>query len=376
MADASFNLQYTCDFSFQGRIWLIVIAAFLSQLKVHGQTQDSDTRKMDADPASVDQSGVPPEGFIRIPNYSPPVSAFEANDIDQLPSDVRARFDKAYAEYQDAVRDSLEHEVHQRENNALLAEAERRLSSLPHEEAEIRTAFNELPPDWRNIFQTANPAQQIWLKAVGDCSAVKVHQQLVSEASFRPLMAWWAERIYTDESLSIFVSAFQLPGESKSIVPLVIGDGSESTARQEKFLAEYLTLLQRHHDRHAEELTKAGAGQEIPPSLPGLFCRKMANHTQHAICTSIKHAFAKPEQKTGVDRIKQAINKCNEVWPQWGEYHNKNSEREMMALSLDASDAAPEPPKTTGGRFMMMWVNLAALLAIALWFGFSRLKKV
>ncbi len=50
MADTSFNLQYTCDFSFQGRIWLIVIAAFLSQLKVHGQTQDSDTRKMDADP--------------------------------------------------------------------------------------------------------------------------------------------------------------------------------------------------------------------------------------------------------------------------------------------------------------------------------------
>ncbi len=102
----------------------------------------------------------------------------------------------------------------------------------------------------------------------------------------------------------------------------------------------------------------------------------MANHTQHAICTSIKHAIAKPEQKTGVERIKQAINKCNEIWPQWSEYHNKKSEREMMALSLDASDAAPEPLKTADGRFMMLWVNLAALLAIALWFGFSRLKKV
>ncbi len=110
---------------------------------------------------------MPPEGVHKNSEYSPPVSAFEANDIDQLPSDVRARFDKAYAEYQVAVRDSLEDEVHQRENDALLAEAERRLSSLPHEEAEIRTAFNELPPDWRDIFQTANPAQQILAEGVG-----------------------------------------------------------------------------------------------------------------------------------------------------------------------------------------------------------------
>ncbi len=78
MADTSFNLQYTATFlsgTDLAYCHCSLLVSVESPRADPGFRYQEDGRR----PGSVDQSDVPPEGFKRIPNYSPPVSAFEAN---------------------------------------------------------------------------------------------------------------------------------------------------------------------------------------------------------------------------------------------------------------------------------------------------------
>ncbi|QDV53184.1 hypothetical protein [Gimesia fumaroli] len=249
--------------------------------------------------------------------------------IDDLPPEKRKRFDQAYENWQSALKyeRELEHKI--LEENQLLGTAVKKLHrELSTRESQLRQEIRKLPSGWNTILQPKNsPERQRWVIAFHRANLGKVYQELAEDDLFRPLLAWWAQFVFTDERLKSFVFKEDLKGL------ILENQKNDSTLTNEEYLKELLAMYERHSNRHAEELHAAQTDLQVPDELPKLLTDLTRIDTQHLICSTYKRlSVPPPELGVAKQNTEQVAQTLTLIWPQWHLYHKAESQRLLKEL--------------------------------------------
>ena len=249
--------------------------------------------------------------------------------IDDLPPEKRKRFDQAYKNWQSALK--IERELQHRilEENQLLGTAVNKLNGeLPTRESQIKTEIRKLPTGWNTILQPKNsPVRQRWVIAFHRANLGKVYQELAEDELFRPLLAWWAQFVFTDENLNSFVFKEDLKGS------ILENQKNDSTFSNEEYLNTLLAMNERHSNRHLEELHAAQTDLQVPAELPKLLTDLSRINAQHLICSTYKRlSIPPPELGVARQNTEKATQDLTQIWPQWHLYHKAESQRLLKEL--------------------------------------------
>ncbi len=204
--------------------------------------------------------------------------------IDDLPPEKRKQFDQAYENWQSALKHEREWEHKILEENPLPGTAVKILNGeLSTREAQLKQEIRKLPAGWNTILQRKNsPERQRWLIAFHQANLSKCYQESAEDKQFRPLLAWWAKFVFTNENLKSFVFEEDLKGS------ILEKRKNDSTLTNEAYLKELLAMYERHSSRYQEELHAAQKDLQVPDELPKLLTDLTRIDIQHLICSTYK----------------------------------------------------------------------------------------
>ncbi|QDT44960.1 hypothetical protein Pan241w_50770 [Gimesia alba] len=249
--------------------------------------------------------------------------------IDDLPPEKRKRFDQAYKNWQSALKIERELQLKILEENQLLGTAVKKLNGeLSTRESQLKQELSKLPSGWNTILQPKNsPERQRWVIAFHRANLGKVYQELAEDKQFRPLLAWWAQFVFTDERLKSFVFKEDLKGS------ILENQKNDSTLTNEEYLNTLLTMYERHSNRYQEELHSAQTDLQVPAELPKLLTDLSRINVQHLICSTYKRlSIPPPELSVARQNTEKVTQELTQIWPQWHLYHKAESQRLLKEL--------------------------------------------
>ncbi|WP_339735665.1 hypothetical protein [uncultured Gimesia sp.] len=318
------------------------IAIMLSPLSISwGQPWNNDLRPTQIIPENKETSNktspvaegssaptLPPK--VKYIKYSqakvPGGDSVPTKSIDDLPPEKRKQFDQAYKNWKSTLKMERELQLQILEEDQLLGTAVNKLNGeLSTREAQIKQEIGKLPSGWNTILQPKNSPERLrWVIAFHRANLGKVYQELAEAELFRPLLAWWAQLVFTDENLKSFVFKADLKDS------ILEDHKHDSTLTNEEYLNTLLAMYKRHSNRHVEELHSAQKDLQVPAELPKLLIDLSRIHVQHLICSTYKRlSIQPPELGVAKQNIKQASQTLTLIWPQWHLYHQKESHKQL-----------------------------------------------
>ncbi len=254
-----------------------------------------------------------------------------AKTIDDLPAEKLTQFDQAYKEFLSAQKTLMEFDKKIREGDTPLGIAFRRKLNLKKiidaGSSEQNILFSEVKKKGSTINESHDSFEKLkrWSDLTKHAAGSRIRQKLSEDKEFQPLLAWWAESIFTDGKLNSQV----FPEDIKGLIPQDHATNPKTKLTREEYLAIYLTMWKRHSKRYENELKVVKEESSYPSAMSKLVINQFDLGLQWGICRAfIPAAMPGSEFAEVYEKYFKTAKACSAIWLEWFIYHGNHGGKE------------------------------------------------
>ena len=290
-----------------------------------------------------------PAGANAVANTVP--SADQYQSLDDLPSDLRRRFDSAYEQYHEAKRE-FEAAV-----SPELAVARTRLDKARERERISNGLRNEYEAFQRGV--TAKGAENVlefayWQRLYLEVNQANFFLDCCADPDCRGLLAPFARRLILSK---VAAPPENHPTGWDKIAALVPADAGSLS--EEQSLELLLAWSQNTRTAHADELARLQGNLAPPEAVKRHLAERYLANTEHAIFTPFVEQAEQGKFAELQARFVQTHQQLSEIWPAW-ERGLKEGPYSYLAELGEAPQPLPQ------GRWWLLTLNLLAVIALIL----------